>query len=211
MFHYNNKYISSKYQTYQTMEMLQKTTLFDAQLYETLNPAQHKNDLKNMSQNWELRYALLKKFGVWNYPTEHVIVQLKAFIGDNECLEIGAGSGLWSMMLKDLGVNIVATDSCDEIKTKTPVFTDIYKMDADCAVEHFTNANVLLSVWPRGFLKSALEKFKGEYFIFVGEIDGCTGYIHTNDEDCCFEELMVIDGYVPFIGIRDSVIVYARK
>ena len=193
------------------MEMLSKTTLFDAQLYETLNPAQFKNDFKKFCENWQSRDTLLKKFGTWNYPTAHVIAQLKTFIGDNECLEIGAGSGLWSMMLKDLGVNIVATDSCAEIKTDTPVFTDIYKMNADCAVEHFANANVLLSVWPRGFLKPALEKFKGTYFIFVGEIDGCTGYIDTNDEDCCFEELMVIDGYVPFIGIHDSVIVYKRK
>jgi len=115
------------------------------------------------------------------------------------------------MMLKNAGVDIIATDSCTEISTGTPIFAEIVKMTADDAVGHFQNANVLLSVWPRGFLDSALKNFKGDYFIFVGEICGCTGYIDTDDEDCDFTQLVEIDGYVPFIGIHDIVVIYERK
>jgi hypothetical protein len=193
------------------MESIPVNALFDVDEYELFNPAQYEANFANFTKSWQTRDTLFKTFGVWNYPNKDVINSLQKFIGDMKCLEIGAGSGLWSMMLRAIGVNIVATDSCGELKPNTPIFTEILKMTADDAVDYFQDANVLMSVWPRGFLYSALEKFKGEYFIFVGEIDGCTGYIDASDKDCCFEVLMEIDGYVPFLGIHDIVVIYKRK
>lgn len=196
----------------ENLELVPKTRIFDFELYEKLNPAQHKGDMSNFKKNWDLRDKLRKDFGVWNYPIKQVIDSLKTVIGNHKCLEIGAGSGVWNMMLKNAGVDIVATDSCCEFPPTTPIFSDMYKMTADDAVEHFRDATVLISVWSMGFLHSALSKFKGDYVVFVGELDdGCTAFINTFKPDCQFKELTTIEGYIPFFGIRDAVVVYQRK
>ncbi|ATZ80827.1 hypothetical protein BMW23_0781 [Bodo saltans virus] len=191
------------------MQTLSKNQDFDAEFYESLNPNKF-NGFNDFKIGWNARSILTKKFGSWSYPTFAIAEELKAFIGNDKCLEIGAGAGILSMMLQQCGIDIIATDNAHEFKTTSPIFTDIIKMSALDAVTHFVDANVLVTSWARGFLSDAVKNFKGNKIIFIGEeFCGCTGSIE--DGECGFNKITTIESYKSYPGICDQIILYMKK
>jgi len=124
------------------------------------------------------------KYG-YTVPTDVMINKMIEFIDKRSVLEIGAGYGLVSYLLKLKGVNIIATDVCYGI-------THIYNRSdhpdpyADTNTEHFYDKDhvqghvkhseafkkypereILLMIWP-SYDDLNIDEFKGKHIIFIG-------------------------------------------
>src|SRR5258708_18456335 len=101
-------------------------------------------------------------------------------------LEIGAGTGYWAWCLRQMGVDVVATDlfppqthpvtlekdaNCNH--WFAVYWTDIERLDAVKAVLQHPNRSLLL-VWPYmdKMAERALRAYQGDTIIYVGEGDG---------------------------------------
>mgnify|MGYP006279308015 CR=1 FL=1 len=138
-------------------------------------------------------------------------------------MEIGAGSGLWSRLLSNAGINIIATDLIQDNRSNygnnyrwKGQFFDVQDKEAIESIKEFGgSSNVLMMVWPpyqSNMASNALRSFSGNKIVFVGECEGgCT----ANDE--FFEELNahwnleeIVD--IPrWYGIYDNLYLYKRK
>ena len=117
----------------------------------------------------------------WAIPYDETIKWLAQFIGKRRVLEVYAGTWLYAKLLKDENVDIVATDlNSFSYSERKSTFTDVEKLNSiDAVIKYPTD--VLLMCWPPKDYSSdkmdyqCLKEFKGDYFIFIGEFDGCTG------------------------------------
>uniref|UniRef100_A0A0G4GBZ9 MYND-type domain-containing protein n=1 Tax=Chromera velia CCMP2878 TaxID=1169474 RepID=A0A0G4GBZ9_9ALVE len=124
-------------------------------------------------------------------PTELAIDIMKGYIKKRPVIDLGAGTGYWSMKLKKAGVSVVPAD-------KSPLDRSFYSSGG--ARVYFTsvfNANesilsyfarwVLLLVYPPSgpMAAAALQEFKGRYVIFVGNkgLQAGAGGFPQADED----------------------------
>lgn len=126
-------------------------------------------------------------------------------------IEIGAGSGYWSYLLQNIGVDIIAYDNKSwgwDWKTWCNV------QEGDHSILLNVKERNLFLCWPdydTSFAYDCLKNFKGKYFIYIGEgSGGCTG------DDQFFELLYnnfeIVDSYdIPqWAGIRDYLQIYKR-
>ena len=103
-------------------------------------------------------------------------------------LEVGAGSGHWSRLLRDAGAEVVAVDSHQVAfhGYTYPFNTDTLNMDGPFAVDYFYPRTVFMC-WPpydKPFAFDVATKMRGGTTLaYIGELGGCTG-----DED--FFELL---------------------
>ena len=134
-------------------------------------------------------------------------------------IEVGSGLGYWSAILKDNGVDIIASDKFKIEDNKyhkdgnTKPYLDIINGDAaQMAQEHPDRA--LMMIWPpydtpMGY--EALNAYEGDTVIYVGEgRGGCTA-----DDDfhnlLSHEWEMIDDIDIPqWKGISDSLMIYKR-
>lgn len=137
-------------------------------------------------RDYSQRREFCLKYG-WAIPDRKTILAIKAFANGGTILEINAGLGLWSRLLRDEGANVIAT-SPDARSNRAlrwrhfehTEWTDVEPCDARRAVEVYgERCDVLLSIWPpyqSKFVEKALVNFPGNRFVFVGEgRGGCTG------------------------------------
>jgi hypothetical protein len=133
-----------------------------------------------------LRHPYVEKWS-WAYRPDLVGFQrLQQFIGDDFVLEINAGKALWAELYRRL----VATDPnrgrwhCTDIQEQPDSFYPVEVLSDVDAIERYTEANVLVSIWPRSGVPDQL--FKGNKLIYVGEkAAGCTGtpsFFEVNSE-----------------------------
>lgn len=146
----------------------------------------------------------------YGFPNADVITEIAAFIGDQSCLEIGAGNGLWSRLLTSEGIKVTATDAFDmhlhsHGRDQKGIFYPVIKAKADKAVVSYPSG-CLLMVWPDGY--EFPSKFKGNKVIYVGEEeDGCTSG-HPPESTWKLESTLTLPQF-PFIN--DKVYLYIRK
>lgn len=175
-----------------------------------------KNDYGNSLRISRMRRDLVAKYA-WAIPDDKAIGAIASL--DRPVLEIGAGSGYWSSLLAQVGVDVVATDLGDP---SHPHFFQaswhpVVKMGAVDAVREYGPGRVLLSVWPtydEPWAAEALQAYAGDTFIYVGEAGfGCTG-------DERLRELLSGDGpwrqvkWVPvptWPYIHDQLTVFKRR
>lgn len=130
---------------------------------------------------WSYRFL----FGIWALPPTFAQLQrLCQFIGDGLCLEIGAGRGAHTALLRAAGCRAIATDA--EVCTGVAVsvhpdmehflYGEVQSMTASRALETYgAEADALLVVWSlQSPSASDLSHFKGSKAIVIGEYDGCT-------------------------------------
>lgn len=156
----------------------------------------------------------------WAVPSQDAVQKIKAFVAGGLVLEVGAGRGLWARFMRDVGINVRATDRFDDNDfhhhggVQRGVFTTVEKMSTDEAV-HLIAADVLFLCWPPMTIMAATAlwpHFKGDRVVYIGERDGgCTG-----DEE--FHKLLKRDWdevavvYIPrWPGIHDDMTFYRRK
>jgi len=125
---------------------------------------------------WDRRRFFTNYFS-WAVPTLDVLLLINAFANGPRdfMLEVGAGAGLWSGLLRCLGSNVLATDEAPPGNT----FTEVQKLDATAAVRSWElRAQTLLLVWPphlQDMAARALDAFRGPRMVYVGESrGGCT-------------------------------------
>ena len=93
-------------------------------------------------------------------------------------LEVGAGTGYWTMELAQTGVDILATDPTPGMYFEgSSLWTNVEMINGPEALEKHTGRNLLLC-WPdrERWPSEVVSEFTGKHIIYVGEPrDGCTG------------------------------------
>ena len=134
-------------------------------------------------------------------------------------MEIGAGNGLWARFLFDVGVDIIATDNYSwngsgKMLTKMNFakFFQVEQLDSFDAVQRYA-PDVLMFVWPplkNNMASRALQTFKGNKVIYVGEFNGCTGDDDLHDILCGWNESEHIQ--IPqWDGLHDCLMFFERQ
>jgi hypothetical protein len=170
-------------------------------------------------QNDHVNFQLRKYFTeniAWAIPSKESVENIRNFIGNDYCLEIGSGHGLWAGLLRLEGVNIVATDNfLSHNSQQLNVFTEVEEIDYKEAMIKYSNSDVLFLCWstfndPLSY--NCLTNFKGNKVVFIGEgEDGCTA------DDSFFKEIgetfdLYKDIPIPnWQGISDFVLLYTRR
>lgn len=164
-----------------------------------------------------LRETFIQEFG-YAVPQPDLIQNIAA---SGPILEIGAGLGTFSRLLRNIGCDVIATDANPDFMTKDGgrAWTYIEKMEASAAVSLYCDRTVLYS-WPSyqgTWLTRAAKKMKsGQALIVIGEGEGgCTA------SDCFFDLLhadfqpaaeILNDADVwPFPAIHDRAEAYRRN
>lgn len=188
---------------------MQETKKQLAQLYQEIEknaidflPNRLHNDDFDFLNSWVQRKKFTSQYS-WAIPEEKAIHKLVEFIGQDKCLEVGAGSGLWSKLLELNGVDIVATDIGNEKFTKS--FTIIKTLSAQEAVKTYKDRNVLFLCWSR---VDPTQEFTGDKIIYIGEEEGgCTNGI---PDESIWKRVGEVS--IPqWEGIHDAIYLYKRK
>jgi hypothetical protein len=136
---------------------------------------------------------------------------IKEHTGDRKVLEVFAGRGLWSLLLRLLDVHVVATD----LEPKADGFCHVRAQSATEAVRAERDANLLFMCWapyndPADY--DALIEYEGEYVVTVAEgSGGCVGsdqfwpYIGKHFESIAYTEIP------QWYGIHDHLLVWQRR
>lgn len=174
----------------------------------------------SLMRDYVSRGEAIKRFG-WAVPTKDAITKLAKY---GPIVEIGAGLGYWSYLLRRAGADVVATDQFAPIESEYQwgrahggegkSWIDIEVMSATKAVMEYRN-RTLMVVWPcydKPWAADALARYTGGTFIYVGEGPyGCTGDDRFHRMlDRHWDKVEDID--IPqWFGMRDWVQVYRRN
>lgn len=120
------------------------------------------------------------------------------FPTDCTILEVNAGYGLLSLLLRGRGLNMITTDICEIMCSGS--FTDVEQLNMIDAIDQYSEqCSVLLTCWPGGsgfdsnnqHIGNAVSKFvslasedKPKMVIYIGEnVCGCTAYPFREETD----------------------------
>jgi len=127
---------------------------------------------------FKARQGLVRKYS-WAIPNDEAIAKIARYSG---VLEIGAGTGYWSWLLRQVGASVIATEPTPGGGDRyqfTYSWTEKVELSALEAVKQYGEGRALMSVWPcydKPWCAEALKAYKGSTFIYVGEgMRGCTG------------------------------------
>jgi len=166
---------------------------------------------------YRVRELFVEHFS-WAIPHSSTIAGLASKLhGYKNILEVGAGSGLWTHLLRNLHkVPIHATDILDGSYgyDKKFKYCEIEKIDAISAIEKH-DPEVLMMVWaPLGkpMANNCLKAFKGNLLVWIGEDEGgCNGDYNFFEELRKNWEVMDNIDMPSWFGINDYCTVYQRK
>lgn len=163
-----------------------------------------------------VRYIICQYLG-WSIPSKASMMVLKEFVGCNKVLEIGAGLGLWSALMKEFGLDVITTSkepNSMPYKKEQPDhgWCDIELLDGLDAVRKYDECNVLFISW--GYhnkeFKQAVNQFKGNKIVVVGEIGGCTYWLNTDKYNNKYKMVKWF-GIPQWYGLNDAMFFYERK
>ena len=173
-------------------------------------------------QEYYKRDYFTKNYG-WSIPDKKSLQKVKRFIGSDQVLEIGSGYGLWAKLMKDMGINVIATDALSDPEQKKyrpldKTFTEIENLTHSDAINKYGSANVLMLSWPPYLCSMAaqsIKNFKGNKLIFIGEgSGGCTADDDFFKElDNNWQEVEQIKEFLAkrWVGIYDTLTLWKRK
>jgi hypothetical protein len=145
------------------------------------------------------------------------IQEIIRIMGEEKVLSICAGFGLVEDIFKQAGVNIVATDKKNEMKSKF-----IVEMDAITAVREYKDCNILYvswlpykcGPWASIALRNFIKLRDNPKIIVVGESRGmsCADDEFFNVLDSLNEEhCIVTPNWRGVLGTNSSITVYTKK
>lgn len=154
----------------------------------------------------------------WAIPSKDVIDNITLFINNDSALEIGAGRGLWSKLLKMNDITVKATDYFRGYSSHEDInFLMVEKLECDKALKKYGHLNVLILIWPPYndlMAYRALKKFKGNKLVYVGEgEDGCTAekkFFELLEDEWTLEDTIEIRTWRD-MWFGDRVFLYVRK
>jgi len=135
------------------------------------------------------------KYYSWAVPCREALIEIKKFVENDKCLEVG--SGLWAHLLQLSGIDIVATDNKLE---KYPKFW-IEELNANDAMVKYNDRNVLFLSWSR---INPTENFNGSKIIFIGENKGGCTKGHPNKEEWNLVSECEINDKIKFYTKKDN-------
>ena len=157
-------------------------------------------------------------FFSWAVPSYDAINKIKEFANGDTILEIGAVLGLWAKLLELEGAKIIATEPRSDGYKHNKLddsyyYFNCHKLNYIESLDKFKDLNILMLCWPPYDTEMAfntLEKFTGNKFIYVGEINGCNAtdsFFSLLDKE--WKEMDEIS--IPqWWGIHDVVKLYER-
>jgi len=117
----------------------------------------------------------------WAIPHSSTLTALASKLaGYKNILEVGAGSGLWTYLLKELhNIPIRATDILDKSYgyDRKYKYLPIEQLDSIASIVKY-DPEVLMMVWapPTPLAYNSLKAFKGNLLVWIGYLDtGCNG------------------------------------
>jgi hypothetical protein len=123
-----------------------------------------RDDLELMLPNWfAFKLPIVSHFS-WAVPTQSAIDAIARHAAG--VVEIGAGSGYWAWLLRQVGIATIAYDCSPRADTWHPVYPG-----DEFAVSAHPDAALFLCWPPVGtdMAFNALRNHKGDYVIYVGE------------------------------------------
>lgn len=166
------------------------------------------------SENWyEQRHRFIQEFG-FAIPCAEA---LDACARHQPLVEVGAGSGYWSALLRLRGVDVIATDPALAYRTtlRHGAHGGLLALEGKRAIRRFADRNVLM-VWPslrETWARQALKAMRvGRVLLEVTEGEGgcCAedGFFAVLED--CFEEIGAVALPV-FDGIHDRFTIWRKK
>lgn len=162
----------------------------------------------------DFRQTLITTFGIWHLPNQLWLNDLHHFISGRRVLEVMAGNGLISAGLRQLGDNVVATDSFDwenqDIQVPAP-WTPVLKLTGLQAIKTIP-FDVLIMSWAPdtdtsdvGILTALRhQNFTGD-FIIIGEKNHATNSAQFWQMADLSTPLSLNKHHQPFDFIHDQV------
>lgn len=160
--------------------VLQSNPLLQAFLEHCPSRAEIADNPGLMRKVVEMRDDLVAKYS-WGVPTESALREIAAL---SPVVEMGAGTGYWSALLRRMGAEAVAFDRSPPGSLRSLVAAcNPWHVDArrHCRVKVGTPVDLkmhgdktLLLCWPpRGTMaRQCLRHWTGTYLVYVGELDG---------------------------------------
>lgn len=167
------------------------------------------------NDEFKRRDAFVKRFS-WAVPSQAAIDAIHSFVDSAQVVEINAGRGLWTHLLEQAGVNIIATD----VTPPKLTFAAVRPLEATAAVQKYLEpGGVLMTCWPdylasyaADALKWALENNRCTKVVYIGEGNGgCTGDDELHN---IFETQFELSHYIripQWYGIRDDLYLYQKR
>jgi len=150
----------------------------------------------------------------WSLPHMEALSAIKNFVGDDRICEVAAGTALWSTLLQQMGVNIVASDIAIHPHSLIRVIQRSYQ-DV-CNVD---KPEAMLISWGRKE-EIDLSLYQGKKLIIIGESnEGCTVNLPVytlNKESRLIGEafgftLQSVTSIPNWNGVFDAVYCYIRN
>lgn len=161
------------------------------------------------------RDVLVQRYA-WAIPSPKALESIAAL--DKPIVEIGAGKGYWAWLLSGLEVKVHCYDIDPEFgyRSGNPCLVDLYVMwrevhkgGVEKVADHPDCA--LFLCWPTSMAVEALQAYKGDTLVYVGEgPGGCTAsddFFELLDE---WEEINFVR-LPQYYGIHDNLWIYKRK
>ena len=174
---------------------------------------------RNHPDEWsfEFRWGYTHKYA-WSCPTPSALKKIKAFSPEG-IVEVGAGTGYWAYVLRQMGVEIVCFDLHPVEKGNNRHHRDVtswthIRKGYSTAARDYPDRVLFLSwpPWKVPMASRALASYKGEKLIYVGQPSGGL----TGDER--FHETLARSWRLVdrlrlrnFKGIQDSLYLYERS
>lgn len=155
------------------------------------------------------RHYLINNIG-YTFLSENNLYELAEFMKKYKTLEINAGLGFYSSLLKLLGCNIIITDIND-------INDNISQLSSIEAIQKYPDVDILLTIWPDYINSSAydaLKLFKGKFVIYIGEsIRGCTATLDFfNELKKSYIKIKSIDKPIVYHDLKDTqIIIYQNN
>lgn len=120
-----------------------------------------------------IRRALAEKYS-YAIPNDEALEAIATF---SPLIELGAGTGYWSWLLKQRGVDIIAYDidppeqqgSANRFHPMNPCWTEVWRGDELVLQDH--PGRSLFLCWPPGqdpMASNALKSYQGDTFLYIG-------------------------------------------
>lgn len=141
---------------------------------------------------------LLVQIYSWAVPNDKILGRISKTIP--KILEIGAGTGYWSYLLKNRGVDIISTD-----KNPKNTWTDVIKEDYKKSIEKYQD-RVIMLCWPIMEFFDLIKdgSYKQKKIIYIGEYAGCTGGLMPKLEEANMIKSLKTINIPTYRGIHDK-------
>lgn len=170
---------------------------------------------------FHLREMMVSKFG-YCLPSLSWIEPLSNYLKGKRVLEIMAGNGILSYLLKERGVDSLPTDnfSWKNNLWEKNQWMEVENINCIDAINKYCDFDVILCSWPPmeddfyNACKLAKEINPNVEIVYIGELEGgCTAsdkFFEEFEDATLSEPLMLIanNKYSPYEGIHDSVFLY---